>query len=221
MTHTEKPDPSGVYVIRCTKNDAFYVGSAVKLERRLRSHVSKLNRGDHDVRLLQEDWQRYGPDAFQFRFTPAPLQSCGHWEEALIHLTRSLEHCSGYNRMIGRRFWAISAQIRDSERKLWRKHRFIYLPTIHPDSRLEAPYLESFTRNGETTPLFERESANLKPFQVGDELRDMLLTGILNEFMDWSPHYEKAAASVDNDVVSDFGKHARRSRILPKTGRKS
>lgn len=43
-----------------------YIGSAVNLQRRWRSHKQRLNNGVHHAKHLQNAWSKYGSDAFTF-----------------------------------------------------------------------------------------------------------------------------------------------------------
>ena len=58
---------SGVYQISFTKSDKKYIGSAVNLDTRKRSHLSHLRKG-HGVNLhLQNAFSKYGEDTYRFR----------------------------------------------------------------------------------------------------------------------------------------------------------
>lgn len=54
---------SGIYAI--TSGDKYYIGSAVNVARRWRTHLSQLNRGVHHSRYLQRAWAKHGAKAFQ------------------------------------------------------------------------------------------------------------------------------------------------------------
>jgi hypothetical protein len=57
----------GVY---CIRHAAFsglaYIGSSIRMERRMASHRSSLRRGRHPCRSMQSDWDEYGEGAFRF-----------------------------------------------------------------------------------------------------------------------------------------------------------
>lgn len=57
---------SGVYFIINLINGKYYVGSAVNLLSRWRIHSSMLNRNKHDNSYLQNAWNKYGEEAFEF-----------------------------------------------------------------------------------------------------------------------------------------------------------
>jgi len=57
---------SGIYLIRCHANEKFYIGSAVNLDRRWRQHQHRLNNNTHTNPHLQNAWNKYGSDAFEF-----------------------------------------------------------------------------------------------------------------------------------------------------------
>ena len=62
----EIPTLSGVYQIRCKDNGKIYVGSAVNLEWRWRSHRRDLSNGVHVNPHLQSAWNLYGEASFEF-----------------------------------------------------------------------------------------------------------------------------------------------------------
>ena len=56
----------GVYQIICKKNNKIYIGSSKNIISRWRHHTSDLNRNCHSNMFLQEDWNKYGLDNFEF-----------------------------------------------------------------------------------------------------------------------------------------------------------
>lgn len=63
---------SGVYLIKNIKNDKYYVGSSYKIRNRINWHRSSLIRGSHPNNKLQNSFNKYGLDAFEF----IPLINC-------------------------------------------------------------------------------------------------------------------------------------------------
>jgi group I intron endonuclease len=118
---------SGIYIIQCLNNGACYVGQGVRLNRRIGSHRSKLNRGCHELRLLQADWNRYGRNGFAIWKHLVPMEILDKMEASTTIEMNALEHLGGYNlSLIRERVY--SARIRDTEAKLLRKRKFlIYL----------------------------------------------------------------------------------------------
>jgi group I intron endonuclease len=55
-----------IYKINNVLTDQFYVGSAVKWKRRRWEHWSSLKSNTHHCKRLQEAWNQYGEDAFEF-----------------------------------------------------------------------------------------------------------------------------------------------------------
>lgn len=70
---------SGVYMIRCTANKRFYVGSSKQITHRLQNHFSSLRKGHHHSAPLQRAWDKYGEDAFESfvlgHYPPEELQA--------------------------------------------------------------------------------------------------------------------------------------------------
>ena len=54
----------GVYCIKNIDNGKSYIGSSVRLNRRLVEHKSRLRHGHHGNQHLQRAWDKYGEDAF-------------------------------------------------------------------------------------------------------------------------------------------------------------
>jgi group I intron endonuclease len=84
---------TGIYEIRNMHNGHIYIGSAVNVERRWGDHKKCLNRGTHHSGHLQNAWNKYGADAFEFTV----IELCFPW--ALImreqHFMDTL--CPEYN----------------------------------------------------------------------------------------------------------------------------
>lgn len=57
---------SGIYAIYSEVNGRTYIGSAVDLYTRWAVHQSFLRKGAHVNPHLQNAWNKYGPDAFEF-----------------------------------------------------------------------------------------------------------------------------------------------------------
>lgn len=57
---------SGIYLIRNKKNKKSYIGSAVNIKGRWRTHRSGLKHNKHHNRFLQRSWNKYGEESFEF-----------------------------------------------------------------------------------------------------------------------------------------------------------
>lgn len=55
---------SGVYLIRCTSNQKLYVGSSRNIGKRFNYHKSELRSQSHYNENMQDDWNRFGENAF-------------------------------------------------------------------------------------------------------------------------------------------------------------
>ncbi len=65
---------SGVYIIVNTKTGMIYIGSSYHLRSRWQTHKWQLGVGKHENLRLQDDWIKYGEQAFKFYV----LEYC-HW----------------------------------------------------------------------------------------------------------------------------------------------
>lgn len=77
----------GLYMIRCLKNDWRYYGESSNVSGRLASHKSLLNRKIHSNKILQNDWNLYGSDQFDF----CVLFMGDKWEFAYIRRAKETE----------------------------------------------------------------------------------------------------------------------------------
>jgi group I intron endonuclease len=77
---------SGVYTITNLKNGKCYVGSALSFRRRWYEHQSYFRRGVHHAKHLQHAWNKYGPEAFEFK----PLLICAP-KDLLMYEQRAMD----------------------------------------------------------------------------------------------------------------------------------
>lgn len=75
MAPTPKPH-TGIYMIRNVKNGRFYIGSAMRFNKRWREHLRGLEGNRHHSKFMQRDWNKNGPDCFKFII----LTYCGEKE---------------------------------------------------------------------------------------------------------------------------------------------
>ena len=57
---------TGIYEIRCTANGKRYIGSAQDVDRRWGEHSRELRGGRHANARLQNAWNKYGPESFEW-----------------------------------------------------------------------------------------------------------------------------------------------------------
>lgn len=62
---THQNDPAGLYTITCLLNQKQYIGESSNVSARLASHRSYLRRKIHPNQELQNDWSRFGEQAFR------------------------------------------------------------------------------------------------------------------------------------------------------------
>nr|YP_635849.1 putative site-specific DNA endonuclease [Oltmannsiellopsis viridis]YP_635914.1 putative site-specific DNA endonuclease [Oltmannsiellopsis viridis]ABB81982.1 putative site-specific DNA endonuclease [Oltmannsiellopsis viridis]ABB82010.1 putative site-specific DNA endonuclease [Oltmannsiellopsis viridis] len=78
----------GIYMVRCIVNDWRYYGESNNVSGRLSSHRCDLNRGNHGNRLLQNDFNKYGLENFQF--TPLYMGE-DNWSDKATRLAKETE----------------------------------------------------------------------------------------------------------------------------------
>jgi group I intron endonuclease len=90
--------PSGIYQIRCNTNGKIYIGSAVNMLARWAGHRRSLQRGAHPNKHLQEAWNSYGEENFEFTVleyvTPAFLLRA---EQEWIDKSQCADRKIGFN----------------------------------------------------------------------------------------------------------------------------
>ena len=59
--------PAAVYKIQNTETGQVYIGQSTAYKGRWNTHKSRLRRNKHSNPKLQEDYNKYGPDAFEFK----------------------------------------------------------------------------------------------------------------------------------------------------------
>ena len=64
--YKEADRPMGVFRVLNRENGKALIGSSRNLRASLNRHRAELQMGSHRNRLLQEEWQEFGSDAFEF-----------------------------------------------------------------------------------------------------------------------------------------------------------
>jgi len=89
---------SGIYAIVCIPTNQRYVGYAVNWEKRTKSHFSKLERGVHKNKKLQDAWFLHGENNFKFELLElCPIKDLVHREYWWIKHFNSVEN--GFNNL--------------------------------------------------------------------------------------------------------------------------
>lgn len=89
---------SGIYKIRNKKNDKVYIGSSRNIERRFREHKVYLKNDSHCNNHLQNSWNKYGKENFEFK----PVLYCSvddlvFYEQRTIDSYKACDRKFGYN----------------------------------------------------------------------------------------------------------------------------
>lgn len=63
---TELPKQPGVYLIECTGNDKFYIGSGANMRNRQTHHLHSLRKDQHHNPKLQHAFNKYGENSIEF-----------------------------------------------------------------------------------------------------------------------------------------------------------
>lgn len=90
---------SGIYMIHNRTNGMLYIGSAISVKKRFREHRRGLSNNAHHSPRLQNAWNQYGKEAFEF----CVLESVPHKssllqrEQVWLDAFRTYDRMAGYN----------------------------------------------------------------------------------------------------------------------------
>lgn len=88
---------SGIYAIVHIESNRYYVGSAVDIYKRWSEHKSELLKNYHDNQRLQNFWNKYGKDAFEFKI----LEVVAKLADLLIREQYWIDYYQSNNRNLG------------------------------------------------------------------------------------------------------------------------
>ena len=90
---------TGVYIIFNKVNGKYYIGSTtVSFKRRFNKHKLSLRKGVHHSVKLQNAWNKYGEDNFEFEILEEyPKNICSCMEQWWINMTECYKNNIGYN----------------------------------------------------------------------------------------------------------------------------
>ena len=87
-----------IYMINNCVNGKVYIGSTGNINDRFGNHKRTLNRGVHPNEHLQNAWNKYGSDSFEFKtLMVCPDSERNHCEQMFIDLYDSQNRDYGYN----------------------------------------------------------------------------------------------------------------------------
>ena len=61
-----EPRNMSIYAIRCNSTGRLYIGMSRRVGERVDEHLQSLRRNDHQVKLLQKDYNAHGKENFSF-----------------------------------------------------------------------------------------------------------------------------------------------------------
>lgn len=71
MAYQQHPLSAAIYQIKNLQNGRVYVGSSGNLKKRWKEHKNDLKNGAHHSQKLQNAWNKYGEDSFEFSILEA------------------------------------------------------------------------------------------------------------------------------------------------------
>lgn len=89
-----------LYIIENTRNGRKYVGSTERPAWRFKEHIKALQHHRHKIPLFQEDYDKYGEDAFVFKVVSEFVEIGGHNDEyEMMRKLKTYDEKYGYNYM--------------------------------------------------------------------------------------------------------------------------
>lgn len=89
---------SGIYCIENLVNGKKYIGQSTNICKRLKSHISDLSRREHSNKYLQNSWDKYGEDNFDFYMLEfCDIDLLDDREIFYINLLKTQNEDYGYN----------------------------------------------------------------------------------------------------------------------------
>lgn len=90
---------SGIYLIKCIKNNKCYIGSARNINKRIKSHIRELKDNIHVNKLMQNDFNEYGIKNFEFiDLLHCSFDLLNEYELEFFEIFDSIKN--GYNKLI-------------------------------------------------------------------------------------------------------------------------
>lgn len=89
----------GVYKLLNVKTGKFYIGSSVNIEKRWSTHIAELNANCHNNKYLQNAWNKYGQESFEFIVVEEvdDILKLREREDYYLQSTNCTNHRVGYN----------------------------------------------------------------------------------------------------------------------------
>lgn len=90
-------DKQGVYLIKNLITNKVYIGSTKSFKKRFSQHKSKLQKNKHGTPHLQNAWNKYGGDNFEFSILEITNENLIEKEKKYISKYKSCNRLKGYN----------------------------------------------------------------------------------------------------------------------------
>lgn len=89
---------TGVYEILNIVDGKYYIGSSVDIENRFKAHIKELDNNTHNNQHLQNAWNKYGKECFEFNVLEiVPSDNLREREDYYIQMMSATNHDNGYN----------------------------------------------------------------------------------------------------------------------------
>ena len=148
---------SGIYKITCLENNKIYIGQAIDIEDRWKTHIQCLNRNKHHNIHLQRAWNKYGINKFKFEV----VEYCEvsilndkeiYWIEKLDAFKNGYNRTTGGGGTLGRKYTNEEIEKRTGKNNPFykKKHKDGWLEMVISASneKTSKPVLQINSENG-------------------------------------------------------------------------
>lgn len=87
----------GIYKITNIKSNKVYIGETMDIRRRWKEHIDNLDNNIHHSYKLQQDWNKYGADCFEFKILSVLDESVTNYIDKYILMIYEEKYISKYN----------------------------------------------------------------------------------------------------------------------------
>ena len=153
----------GIYMITCTSNNRCYIGSSIELDRRIYHHKSCLRCNTHKNKHLQNAYNKYGINAFEYEI----VAYCN--EDILLELEQFVINCYDFNKLFNINPHA-SGGVKFSEETINRRNKSIANTWTNKSKRYKLWKAGKLTPTKDELIIFNKWS-NHKPWNKGKKYK--------------------------------------------------
>jgi len=91
----------GIYIINNLVNNKSYIGQSINIEKRFKAHLNSLKNNKHDNSYLQNSWNKYGKENFEFKILEEVYNHLDLGDKEQYWIDAYNSYNCGYNLKLG------------------------------------------------------------------------------------------------------------------------